>query len=60
MDTVINCITERNISPNKNVENGEDVNLNNLYGKASGMIADLDTSINRCKKYNEAKINRKY
>lgn len=24
------------------------------------MIKDLDTGINRCKKYNEAKINRKY
>ena len=38
----------------------EDGGINHLYGKASNMIKDLDTGINRCKRYNEAKINRKY
>jgi hypothetical protein len=36
------------------------MNINNLYDKAGSIIANLDTEINRCKKYNEAKINRKY
>jgi hypothetical protein len=38
----------------------DDSSLNNLYGKADSMILELDKGINICKKYNEAKINRKY
>lgn len=38
----------------------EDSTLNSLYGKADSMFSDLDKGINLCKKYNEAKINRKY
>ncbi len=57
LETVIDCITERNTS---RIHIQEDSNLNNLYGKADNMISELDKGINLCKKYNEAKINRKY
>lgn len=57
METVIDCITERNST---RLQINEDSNLNNLYGKADSMISELDKGISLCKRYNEAKINRKY
>ena len=49
LETVIDCITERNTS---RIHIQEDSNLNNLYGKADNMILELDKGINLCKKYN--------
>lgn len=58
LETVIDCITERNSA---RVDVGtEDSPLTQLYGQADSMILQLDKGINTCKKYNEAKINRKY
>ena len=54
---MIDCIAERNTV---RVFLKEESNLNKLYGKADSMINELDKGINLCKKYNEAKINRKY
>jgi hypothetical protein len=36
------------------------MNIYNLYDKAGNILAKWDTQVNICKKYNEAKINRKY
>jgi hypothetical protein len=57
LETVIDCIAERNTA---RILLKEESNLNKLYGKADNMISELDKGINLCKKYNEAKINRKY
>ena len=57
LQTVIDCIAERNTA---RVFLKEESNLNKLYGKADSMINELDKGITLCKKYNEAKINRKY
>ena len=54
---MIDCIAERDTA--RVFLKGES-NLNKLYGKADSMINELDKGINLCKKYNEAKINRKY
>lgn len=54
---MIDCIAERNTA---RVFLKEESNLNKLYGKADSMINELDKGISLCKKYNEAKINRKY
>ncbi len=34
--------------------------LKQLFGKAEDVIEQFDRDITICKKYNEAKINRKY
>lgn len=57
LETVIDCIAERNTA---RIHLKEESNLNKLYGKADNMISELDKGISLCKKYNEAKINRKY
>lgn len=53
---MIGCISDRNQARIPI----EDSSITNLYGKADSMIKELDSGINLCKKYNEAKINRKY
>ena len=55
LDTVIDCVREVDKK-----EHLTERNLDGLYGEAGDMIKNFDTTIERCKRYNEAKINRKY
>lgn len=41
-------------------ERDKPLDIPELYVKAGEMVAQFDSSINRCKTYNEAKVNRKY
>ena len=55
LDEIVSCVREvgaKEASPEKDLEN--------LYGEAGELIRNFETNINRCKRYNEAKISRKY
>jgi hypothetical protein len=62
LEQVIDCISERKVAKAATVEGevSREEGLKQLFGKAEDVIEQFDRDITICKKYNEAKINRKY
>lgn len=55
METIANMVKKKRQPVQLN-----DVSVSKIYETMNMVMSDLDTSIQECKKYNEAKIHRKY
>ena len=58
-DMYMDIITQM-LKKKKVLSSPEDLSVSKLYETMNMVVSDLDTSIKECKRYNEAKIHRKY
>lgn len=55
LDIITQILNKKKITPPP-----QDHSVDKLYETVNMVVSDLDVSIKECKKYNEAKIHRKY